>query len=128
MYYACAPLDAIIDSLIEFFDPTPFENVRDNQVLRDVLIAFRDVYWRSYLRFVTWITGWLNSILLYCGGCDCHYPDGVHASSPNQIECDMRGRRVQTAYTFANHKLQKGVVESETWSLNRWPAIVSSQG
>jgi hypothetical protein len=98
----CAGLEPIFESLATHFDATPFRRCRDQPTLSKVCVALGSSAFAMHLRFATWLTGGLNEILEWIGGCLCHEDE---LRQRIDIKCFFRGRRVTEAYDYAKRKL-----------------------
>ena len=108
------PISQVIASLREVWDPRPFRNMRDRDVLCHMNYAMGNADWLYQLRFTTWFAQWLTSLMNWIGLCDCH-PD-----APSNFTCIFRGRRIAQAYDYACTKLDSGKAFAESWIIPQW--------
>lgn len=112
---ACASLSPALDSLIQTFNPAPYQNTRDQARLKLVKGAMTEPFWREGFQFVTWYTKWIGGIMGWIAGCDCHDHD-----DPLRPTCMMRSRRLKSAHGFVCQALDDGLREANGWTRDRF--------
>lgn len=124
---ACAALEPVFDTLRAHFAPAAFKNTREPSRLRKVCVAMSCPAWRERFRFVAWFTKFLGDIMAWCGGCDCCDPGSAAAS-----RCRSKGRRLKSAFSFAQGALKSALTEANAWSCHDFgcslPELAEFQG
>ena len=102
-------------SLAAVFKPTWFGKLRDLTDLKRLTAALKSDKWHQQLFVVSYVSLWLTDIQEWIGGCDC--ADNTDSDGSDQPhECNRSGRRLASAYDFANASLQDGLDEANKWT------------
>lgn len=117
----CDALSGILDTLREHFDAQLFHESRDRTGISNMLTALNSGQWKDQFCFVHWLCKWLGGIMQWGRGCACH-EKALRAGA--DIACDKKGRRLNEAFKFATHELQRGLEEANAWG----PKSTSSGG
>jgi len=89
-----AELGKVLTSLRKGFKAVWLKKVR---LQKDVILmaeALGSDLWCLQFTVVAWVCAWISPLLVWCGGCDCH-----ETGDADFVSCDMRGRRLATAWS-----------------------------
>ena len=114
----CCATASILDTLVQNFNATPFANVRDRTMIRNVVSALGDATWKRQHQFVHWFCRWLGDLLSWAGGCSCH-PKRTYDDPKAKQEadtCPWKGRRLPEAYDKVMSTLREGLAEANNWA------------
>ena len=106
-----------IDSVRRSFDPSPFRKGQDTVRLASMLSAFASQEWRGQFDFIHYITSWLDGLLRWGSGCDCHEEALARGE---QVSCNMKGRRLPSAMKHIESELATALQTSRGWAERNW--------
>ena len=113
----CEELSKLIDSFILYFRADMVGNWRETTLLSNVVAALDSVSWRSMLRFCTWFSKEMYSLLEWIGGCSC-----CAADDPDRSNCIWKGRRLKEAWEHVCSIFAQMFSEANSWVVDPFGA------